>query len=38
MRLVSHVGTVNLDMALKHCTRCGADDETTADGVARVGG
>ena len=30
MRLVSHVGAVNPDMALKHYSRCGDNDETSA--------
>ena len=28
VRLVSHVGTVNPDLALKNYTRCGPDDKT----------
>ena len=30
VRMVSHVGVVNPDFALKHYSRCGADDRSTA--------
>ena len=31
MRIVSHAGRVNPDMALKHYTRCGQDNQTVAN-------
>ena len=36
VRIVSHVGTVNPDMALKHYTRCG-EDNTTVTSLVFVG-